>query len=251
MCTIERFVSVAMGGKVAWTIKPADVVKIGDDAFVKLKAYDYSLVRLVAEGVVKVPKNPSLTNCPGLQELIKLRNETHAKSFTQPAAADAAALFEAQEVQQPKRRKQSVADVRSMRGSPTVLVISMPLDGTVKDIPMARPAHPCDELCIKLEPDVIEAVIRFIRGAGVTEDDLLNKRAYRSADLPKGVWTTKAGQYVVKLAAGSDCKYKRAKTAQQAIRIAAGAHCEPSAASHREGEPSDLVQDGDSEGATH
>ena len=77
----NAFFSVATGGKVAWTIKPADVVKIGDDAFVKLKAYDYSLVRLVAEGVVKVPKNPSLTNCPGLQELIKLRNETQPRAL--------------------------------------------------------------------------------------------------------------------------------------------------------------------------
>ena len=78
-------------------------------------------------------------------------------------------------------------------------------------------------------PDAIEAVIRFIRAAGVSEDDLLNKRSYRSEDLPKGVWATKNGQYVVKLPAGGEGKHKRAKTAEQAMELAALAS-EPSAA---------------------
>jgi hypothetical protein len=249
MCTIDHIYSVSMGGRAAWNIKPSDVIKVGDDDFVKLKAYDYSLVKLVCEGVMEhVPKNATLSNCPGFVELIKLRNDVQAKSF-QPAAAAAAALFEAPQVQQTKRKKQSAAEVRRMRDSPTAFTVSLQLKDSVRYIPVIRPAHPCDEVCVKMEPEVLEAVICFVREAGMSEDDLVNKRSYRTEDLPKGVWSTKGGQYVVKLGAGSDGKYKRAKTAQQAMRLAGHTPNEPNDVGEI-AKQSDIVQGCPSEGAS-
>ena len=119
------------------------VVDIDGVEFVKLSASDGSLVRLVSEGFVEsFPRNPSLAQCTGVKELMKLRNDKQIADLadtTQPKTG----LFG--DVQPPaqKRQRRSASDARDMRSNPSVLTVTA--DG--KEVAMVRPVHARDDLC--------------------------------------------------------------------------------------------------------
>jgi hypothetical protein len=190
------------------------MVTVNGEQFIKLPAYDQGLVRCIAEGMVdKLPKNPTLSKCSGFAELVKLRNEQQADDLT--PACKGAALFEESDIQGGKRVKMSAKDRRELRDTPTA--VSVNVEGVI--VPMVRPAHPCDDLCVMMKDTIIDHIVQFIRSKGITADTLESKRAYRTQELPKGIYGSKDGTYVVKLPTGDSGghKYKRAKTLDSAI----------------------------------
>ena len=61
-----------------------------------------------------------------------------------------------------------------------------------------RPAHPCDELCVKLDAGTIEQLVLFIRDGGVSVEDLGTRRSYGTVG--EGVWKNGSAGYIKKLA---------------------------------------------------
>ena len=70
-------------------------------------------------------------------------------------------------------------------------------------ITCVKPVHPCDEIAIKLEPDTIEQVVHFIRSHGIDQEDLIQRRAYATAE-EKGVWKNGSAGFIQKLPCKSD-----------------------------------------------
>ena len=63
-----------------------------------------------------------------------------------------------------------------------------------------KPAHPTDDLWVKLGSDSLAHVIRFIR-VGLTIDDLSTRRAYAAAAQP-GLWNNGSAGLVQRVALG-------------------------------------------------
>lgn len=216
-CSIQTTVSVSMGGTAAWHIKNTSIITVGDQNFVKLKATEYGLVRLVTEGIVdRMPKNPSLWNCPGFKRLTKLRNERQAADLT--ADNPASDLFDGGRTAQKKARR-TAGELRDMRSTPTLIQVDVPTAANMKTIPMVRPAHPCEDVCIPLDSEIIEHVVLSIRECELSAELLSTKRCYNPEELPKGVWrSSDRNGYLVKVCQpdGLNACLKRVRTKEAA-----------------------------------
>ena len=62
------------------------------------------------------------------------------------------------------------------------------------------PAHPCDELTVQLQEDVLEHLVMYIRHHGVDATSLLTRRPYGSES---GTWRMGSSGLVQKLPAGA------------------------------------------------
>ena len=51
---------------------------------------------------------------------------------------------------------------------------------------MVKPAHPCDEVCVKLDASSLEQIVLFIRDCGADVDSLVGRRQYGGPT--PGVW---------------------------------------------------------------
>ncbi len=247
MCTIEHSVTVSMGGKCTWKVKPCDLVTVDGQSFVKLKPHDYGFIRLVCEGALsKLPANPTLAGCDGYIQLVKNRNEQQAAALTSNAGAES--LFGPQaDPPAAKRQRISAANRKQMKDSPTTVAVPAPGPDGEKMIDMVRPAHPCEHVCVPLNPEVVSHVVGFIRSK-VDVEALTHKRNYRSDDLPKGVWKTKAGTFVVKCDPESTGqKFRRAKSLSQAVAVSSCAR-EPTSVTTNEGRDDDASGQPDEEG---
>ena len=94
-----------------------------------------------------------------------------------------------------KKRRLSADGVRDMRANPTQIAVTVPGRGGWEEstVHFVRPAHPCDELAVKLDPDELEHIAFFIRHECAAPTALLDaKRGYGYAqselNAPKGVW---------------------------------------------------------------
>ena len=117
-------------------------------------------------------------------------------------------------------------EIREARESPAVLnVMVAGFNGKEPfEVPMKRPVHPCDDICVPLQADVLEHLVLFIRHYGITEGELTMKRNYKSCgpDLPSGIWASKVG-FIVKVppAMGMQQKFKRVRTVGDATSFLA------------------------------
>ena len=207
MCTIERVATVAMDGAV-WKVKQDLIIRVDNRDWVKIKASDQGFVRLVCRGIIeKLPKNATLTNSPGMHELIAARN-------AQATVVVGPSLFA--DVEPIKKAKRPIGTAKSMRESPTIVDVNLVHDGIAFVLPMVRPAHSSQHICVPLDVDVIERLVMFIRNkGGIVDESLTDKRHYTKPDQAVGVW--KAGDgYVAKMQNGG---YKRAKTYEEALEF--------------------------------
>lgn len=197
--------------------------------FVKVSPINQSLVRLVADGVCKLPtskKSLTLAGCPGFQQLLELRNEKHKADWlltsTAGSSEGARKLFSAKPSEAPPKKvqKRSAGALRELRQSPTVMLIRVPgVNGSPSlEVEVARPVHPCDVLAVRLEPTAIEHVLLFLRSS-VTTDALKSAREYAQSG-QKGVWQRKNSAFLVKLPDTVNGRQtKVAKTMQAAVAL--------------------------------
>jgi hypothetical protein len=215
------------GCRTSWEVKASSIWKNGDDMFVKVSPINQSLVRLVADGVCKLPtsKKPlTLAGCPGFQQLLELRNEKHKADWlltsTAGSSEGARKLFSAKpsKASPKKMQKRSAGALRELRQSPTVMLIRVPgVNGSPSlEVEVARPVHPCDVLAVRLEPTAIEHVLLFLRSS-VTTDALTSAREYAQSG-QKGVWQRKNSAFLVKLPVNGR-HTKVAKTMQAAVAL--------------------------------
>ena len=91
---IETSYVLKVDGAPVWKI-PSDVLKhVDGEMFIRLRPWDFSLIRLVLHGTedsIKKKQNPSLAQTPGWQAFLNLRNE--AAFQCDSADAPARSLF--------------------------------------------------------------------------------------------------------------------------------------------------------------
>ena len=89
-----------------------------------------------------------------------------------------------------------------MRSCPETFDLELPRVGVRPQLVVTclRPAHPCDDLCVKVCADTLEHIIAFIRAHGFSLDALTSKRAYHATDEP-GLWRNGSAGLVRKLEA--------------------------------------------------
>ena len=231
---IQRQVSINMGGKARWAVRPNLLIEVDGRDFVKMPPSDLSFVRLVVEplDIDCTAKGGPLSNSPGIKELLQLRNSKQAEDLlaAQPGQS-ARALFgdaDAEPAPAPKRARRSVAQMRQMREEPKAIAVEVPgvAGGPPLSIDMIRPVHSQDDLCVPLEEGILEHLIVFLREAGITADMLVSKRRYKDGgvDAPKGIWRDGGKGYVVKVPVDTEAsegepskKYKRVKTFDEAV----------------------------------
>ena len=68
--TVEQHMSINIGGKLSWKLKPCHSFIVDRETFVKIAPSEPNLVRVVCEGLVdaKELKNGSLSYCTGLKD---------------------------------------------------------------------------------------------------------------------------------------------------------------------------------------
>ena len=232
--SIEKQVIVKMDGK-AWSVKENNLITINESEFIKLPGSEYGLLSLVCHGIIiGGVKSLSLSQSPGLKKLMMIRNEQQREDLaSESGASQACALFGKAGVgakPAAKRHRRSMAEIRELRDAPVLLNVTLPevLGHPAKIIQMVRPVHPCDDLCVPLDSDIIEHIVLFIREQGLSRDLLSKKRLYKAAghDAPAGIWRSKTG-FVVNLKQRQDDeangqKFKRVKTLEDAINALAG-----------------------------
>lgn len=221
--TIEHITVLNIGGSADWKVKKGQIVEVDGQQFVKLRSSEYSLVRLVTEGMLgdgKLPKNPSLSACTGMRELVRLRNEKQRHELTSEVQPQSA-LFKGTVAPPRKTIRQTSAKIKDLRDNPQSLTVDVPgFDGRpTMPIQMIRPVHPCDDIAVPLNEEQLDHVFGFIRHLGIDADTLSAKRVYASSGSEcRGIWKSGDG-YVVKT---EDSRYKRAKTLDDAMKIASG-----------------------------
>ncbi len=212
--TIETAFQISMDGSSHWKVSGDRLKCINGKHFVKLRAYDYSLISLVMNDVADLPKaqssakrNFSLANVLGYKSLINLRNKCVEEQTAESSESDKAALdlFGAPDQKRKNKPRMNASQLKELRDSPQLFELEVPGVGErpALRITMLRPVHPCDELCVELDADVIEHLIHFIRGQGVTMEALSDRRDYKSLEC-KGLWRNGSAGVVQRLKHDSD-----------------------------------------------
>ena len=224
---VEQVFSIIVGDSSPWRAHPKLVRMVNDVPYLKLPSHDPSLIRLIAHDHVELDKKTrfSLAQCDGFKALVELRN-----SSCQSTAADESApgLFDVT----PKKRTKLTADqCRQLRECPEVQEMLIPgVNGSPSMmVPTLLPAHPCDDIAIRLSADCLQHVIAYIQGHGVSLESLSSKRAYReplNGETPvKGVWRNGNGSVIVKLPGTAElsdapqAKYQRVHAARSLFSL--------------------------------
>ena len=216
--TIETTHTAKLDDSPGWNITKDLIRNIGDNAFVKLRAYDMGLIRMVCHDACDLPKKNyklTLAHCDGYKSLIGLRQAAVAElqresprlalGGSAPPLADAA-----QPVQKRRRQPLLRADqLQELRDNPQVIEFEIPQIGELPPmvIECVRPVHACDELTVKLCPDTLQHIVLYMRAMGITEDALLHRRQYRDPEATAGSWKRGSSGYVTK-ATGEDGRIK-------------------------------------------
>ena len=212
--TIETTFQISMDGSSPWKISGDRLKCIHGKHFVKLRAYDYSLISLVMHDSADFQKESSsvkrkfsLANVPGYKALLNLRNKCVEEQTAESSESDKAAalLFGAPDPKKKNKPRMNASQLKELRDAMQLFELEVPGIGErpALQITMLRPVHPCDELCVELDADVIEHLIHFIRSQGVTVDALADRREYRSTDC-KGLWRNGSAGLVQRLKADSE-----------------------------------------------
>jgi hypothetical protein len=175
------------GFKRAWAItKASDMVTCDGQTFVRLCPRSYTLRQLVLEQNTNVPSQPpsNLTSSCGLESLSKLRNEAQALVL-HPGEPSAAELLFNVPAGSAKRARTSRVAIRQARQSFSSLEIEIVVDGKEHIVPMLRPVHPRDNVFVLFSPEVITAVIMYIRQEGFADSTSLCYK--RHPERPQGI----------------------------------------------------------------
>ena len=197
--TIEATFSVQMNNSPVWKVTSDLIRQVDAEHFIRLRPWDLGLVKLVAHEVIDLPKKcrPSLVQCPCFKALIKLRNEAYAKLQRLEDSDDEPSLFERTDITDANNKptlglrpaRINAAQLNALRQNVEAFDVEVP--GAQANpsllISMVKPAHPCDELCVKLDACSLEHIVHFIREEGVDVESLMARRQYGSASAP-GVW---------------------------------------------------------------
>lgn len=213
------------GLKGGWvTSKPEDVVKVGEEVFVRMPPHNKTLCSLVMANNENSPDGKrikpqdyaTLANNKGLQSLIACRNRTQAQALADSAELQCS-LFEQPAAKKARRTK---AEAARMRQAPEVVEIEVDVDGTTHSLRVLRPVHPTDNLMVAYEAHTIQCVLHILRAASYDEG-----RAPRCDNLPQGVHVRKAGGFLCKYKKDQGCAYKLVYDLESALAF----HADPGA----------------------
>ena len=202
---VERMFSITIDDSSAWRV-PSELTRDVDGrTFVKLRAYEPGLIRLICHDTVELKKERcSLHNVPGWRALLELRNEAAFPEEVAKAQPASASLFGADAKVPPKKPKARLraSQLQALRDSPSVLEFEIP-GGVGPGLLVAslKPAHPGDDMWVLLDNDSIEQVIRYVRIHGVSLDSLTNRRVY-SRSSSQGGWRMGSAGIVRKIQIG-------------------------------------------------
>ena len=208
------------GSRKSWLVFGERLRSVGEVMFVKLRPYDQQLINLIQSNDQKKVKSsdkkceskrPSLTGHPGFKKLVKLRNDA---MIARPGASAedqaAAALFNDSPPSDGKKKGRNVnnqfrmnaSELKALRDAPKAMDIVLPGFDDRPDmaVTVLQPAHPCDELHIKLCADTIDHVIQFVRFHGEPSviDQDLTARPY-NAIAGRGMMRNGRGRLVKRL----------------------------------------------------
>ena len=203
--SIETMHVLKLDGAPEWRVTNQLLRTVGDEIFIKLRAYDMGFIRMVCHGVIDLPKRNyklSIAQCDGYKALIGLR-QNKANQTTQALGRDAlagsASLGDRSRTKRPKRVNAS--KLQELREDPQVMELEIPaIDGRPPVlISCVRPCHPCDELTVKLCPDTLGQVVLYMRSVGIGEDTITARRGYRDEQAPDGAWKMGSAGYVMRV----------------------------------------------------
>ena len=197
---IETSYVLKVDGAPVWKI-PLDVLKhVDGEMFIRLRPWDFSLVRLVLHGTddsIKKKENPSLAQTPGWQAFMILRNEAAFPCDTADVSARSLFGVDAQK----KRRRQtrvSVQQLVAQRANCETMEFEVPGDNQrpAMVVRALKPALPYDEMSVLFNADTIDHIIAYIKQGGELDAEaLLNKRVYKRQDPPLDGQVTDEGEH--------------------------------------------------------
>jgi hypothetical protein len=219
--TIELMHVMKLDDSPEWRVSKNLICEVGGETFVKLRAYDMGLVRMVCHGVLELPKRNyklSLAQLDGYSSLYNLR-QAKVSDLTGVAAQSSGRAELAGGCSAPvdagtaKRRKSYVltaTQLQELREQAQVMDFEVPAVGALPAmiVQCIRPSHPKDELTVKLCPDTLYHLIMYIRELGITEDELQNRRQYRDPNCPEGFIKWGSAGYVAKQKPGEESQAK-------------------------------------------
>ena len=204
---VETTYNIMLDASPPWRVA-SDLVKVvNGTTFVKLRPWDPTFCRLVAHNIVDLPKRvrPSLAQCDGFQSLLKLRNDStpEFQDIENPSTTGSRLFGDStsqKAKKKPKLPRMNAAKLQELRENPVLLEVAVPGvgEGPTLNITFIKPAHPCDEMCIRMDPDSLEHVVAFIRAGGLDLDGLTTKRQYGGGE--SGVWRNGSAGLIQKLA---------------------------------------------------
>ena len=211
---VQPAFTITMDGSSPWKVNADKLKNVGGQWFLRMRAWDTGLIHLIANDFCELPKKTrfSLVSCEGWESLIKLRNasvtQLKAQSGMDSDKSDEAAqaLFGSIDSNASKKNlkkpQMNAAQLKELREEPKLFDINVPgsSDRHALMVTVVHPAHPCDEMCVKLDADTIAHLAHYIREHGFDVESLTSRRVYASAGADnKGVWRNGSAGLVRKL----------------------------------------------------
>lgn len=167
--------------KPVWRISYKQCKKIGDDNYVIIEPWSHTLKRMVFED------NPmyqhaamtteSLWCAKGLQQMMDVRNKTQADELS--ADSGGSSLWANEEAAPAKRSRifgsSSQNDHKVKREGPSIIDVKLEVDGVDCIVPMQRPVHPADHLCVLIEASVLGTIVKYLRANGFHDPGFKSK----------------------------------------------------------------------------
>ena len=145
---------VSEPGVEPWKVCSTLLKHVDNETYIRLAGSNCRpIMRLLFKG--KPPKRMSLSQCKGLSELKRLRNE-QAAAESSSAASD---FFGAEPAK--KKPRVSTEDMDNLRSAPTAFQVELP--GSDDKVRMLRAAHPSEDVWLHLTETDVDAMFEFIR----------------------------------------------------------------------------------------
>lgn len=211
--TVEVAYTVSIDGSAPWKVS-GDLVRVVDGlSFVKVRPWDPQFVRLVVHDFLKLPKGarPSLAQCPGFKEVLRLRNSHVAEFCAEPEPTEPSLFGNTVAKKKAKVTRMNATKLAELREAPAVMEFTVPgVSGCPPlNISAIKPIHPCDDLCVRLDGDTLDHLVAFMRAEGVDIDSLTTKRQYGNGGNAPGVWRNGSAGLIRKLVACDDAPDKK------------------------------------------
>ena len=166
------------GSKAVWMLQESSVVKVDGVSFAKVNPRDRGLINMIVmKSAVK-----TMLQLKGFNDIIKLRNDAQRDVFNSETKVCPIFKVQAKTIEKFVRRPRSqLAELRKHLG---VREIKLPPNDSI--VKVLRPVHPCDELYIQLDCDMLKSAIDFIVTQGIDDASISPKRSYNKD--AAGVW---------------------------------------------------------------